>query len=261
MLLFDHSGRLLWQSCLLCIAVGGLLPSPVFGEDYGSVSGQFLYDGEAPAPKILVAESDPTAKDSAVCAAHAIQSEELVIDAETKGIANIFIYLLKAPKSVHPDLKQSKVKEVVFDQKGCRFIPHALFVRTDQEVVVKSNDPIAHNTHTIPIRNTASNFLLQPLNRKGERLSYKAAEFLPIPVKCDIHPWMKANWLILDHPYAAITDSNGRFEIVNLPVGIHSFRVWHERVGWVDRKYEVPVTAGNTTELAPVKVAPAVFEE
>ncbi|MEZ6125260.1 MAG: hypothetical protein R3C49_19095 [Planctomycetaceae bacterium] len=68
-------------------------------------------------------------------------------------------------------------------------------------------------------------------------------------MKCDFHPWMMAYWLVLDHPYAAATDAEGNFTISNLPVGEHEFRIWHERAGYIDRKFMVNVKAGDN---APV---------
>ena len=36
---------------------------------------------------------------------------------------------------------------------------------------------------------------------------------LPVSVSCSIHPWMKARVFCFAHPYFAITDENGNFEI------------------------------------------------
>ena len=109
--------------------------------EYGTISGQFVLDGDVPERNVLVA-AGAAVNNAAICAAANILSDELVVDPQTKGIANIFVYLPKAAQ-VHPRLKESDKKEVVFDQKGCRFIPHALFVRTDQVVLVKSADACA----------------------------------------------------------------------------------------------------------------------
>ncbi|MEX0700622.1 MAG: carboxypeptidase regulatory-like domain-containing protein [Planctomycetales bacterium] len=237
-----------------------LLALPASAAEYGDVSGQFVFEGEIPEREVLIQKGDAGAKDAAVCAADAIPSDALLVDPETKGIRNVFVYLLRA-SDVHPDLRKSAKEEVVFDQKGCRFIPHALFVRTDQKVRVLSDDPVPHNTHTFPLRNQAVNFLLQPNERVGSPVSVALPELLPVQVKCDIHTWMSAYWLVLDHPYAAITDEQGKFAIEKLPAGTHKLRVWHEKVGYVDREYEVTVEAGNTTELPPVKVPAARFEE
>jgi hypothetical protein len=129
-----------------------------------------------------------------------------------------------------------------------------LFVRTDQVVNVLSDDPVAHNTNVQPVRNTPFNSVIKVNERNGVEVKFSAPESLPTQVKCDLHPWMKAYWLILDHPYAAITDADGKFTIKDLPAGDHEFIVWQEGAGYVDRKYKVKVEAGKTTELKPVKV-------
>ena len=55
---------------------------------------------------------------------------------------------------------------------------------------------------------------------------------------------------MLDHPYMAITDSEGRFEIKALPIGKHKFRIWHERADLLERSYEVEIRADETTEIS-----------
>ena len=61
-------------------------------------------------------------------------------------------------------------------------------------------------------------------------------------------------WLIVDHPYAALTDKDGWFSIDNLPVGEHQFKIWHERVGYVESKYKVTVSAGDPIDLPVIKL-------
>ena len=228
---------------------------------YGTISGQFVLDGAVPERELAVKKGDPAARDPAVCAAADVYADDLVIDSESKGIANIFIYKRKA-RNVHPDLVKTPdaQREVVFDQKGCRFIPHTMLVRTDQVVVVKSGDDCAHNTHTYPIRGSGLNMVISPNDRNGVKMEHPISEPMPTQVKCDIHSWMVAYWLILDHPYAAKTDENGKFSIEKLPVGTHEFRVWHERVGWIDRKFVVEVAEG-ANELPVVEVPVARFDE
>lgn len=217
-------------SAAFCVAtLTALTAGTTQAADWGTLSGQFVFEGEIPAAAIEVTGG----KDPEVCKQGELKKGDLVINKESKGVGNVFIYLRKT-KAVHPDLAASKKSEIAFDQKGCEFKPHAMFVRTDQTVMVMSDDPIAHNTHTYTIKNQPVNFLVPGVNRKGIPVKKTVAEILPMQVKCDVHPWMKAYWLILDHPYAAVSDKDGKFKIENLPEGDHEFRVWHERVGYVD---------------------------
>lgn len=219
---------------------------------WGDIEGQFMFDGDVPQLPLLVRQGDAGVKDAAICSADAVPDESLAVNSKSKGIANVFVFLRKADK-VHPDLKASKDKDVHFDQKNCRFLPHALIVRTDQVVVCLSDDGVPHNTHTFPQRNTGDNLVIQPKDRKGITVRLKQAEATPFDVRCDIHPWMSAKWLVVDHPYAAVTDADGKFKITKLPIGQHKFRVWQERAGFIEREWAIDVKEGINT-VAPVKL-------
>lgn len=231
-------------------------------QGWGSISGRFVLEGEVPSVAPLVAKGDPNAKDAAVCAAQDVPNEALLFNKENNGIANVVVYMRRAPK-VHPDLKESKVKQVEFDQKECRFIPHMQIVRTDQSILCKSSDGVAHNVHATPFANSAVNFIVQPNDQTGVEVRMPLAEPVApyVEVKCDIHPWMKAWWVVVDHPYAAITDADGNFTIENLPEGENEFRVWHEKVGFINRKLVVDVKAGGTLKLETVSVPLASFKD
>jgi len=60
------------------------------------------------------------------------------------------------------------------------------------------------------------------------------------------------SWLIItEHPYVAITDENGNFEIRNIPAGEWKFRFWHERPGNIRQLVrdgsELPLEKGALT--------------
>lgn len=230
--------------------------------EWGGVSGQITVSGTVPERVLLHAKGAPI-KDAEVCAAVDTYSEDVIVDKDSKGLANVFVYLAKAPKAIHPDLKEPKEATMLFDQKGCQFLPHCMIVRKGQSVEVISNDAVAHNTHTYPIKNNAVNVVISPNKGKGmgEMVPCTVAERLPIQVKCDYHPWMIAYWMILDHPYAAITDKDGKFTIENLPEGDHELVIWHEKVGYIDRKFKATVKKGAVSELKAVAVDAKKFTE
>jgi hypothetical protein len=247
-----------WALALTILAV----TTSAQAADYGDLAGQFVLDGAIPklAPRVM--KGDQKVRDPQCCSAQSVSNDTLVVNKDNKGIQHIFVYLKSVSKSkIHPDLKASKKKEVVFDQKGCQFTPHTMLVRTDQQVVVKSGDNIPHNTHSIPIFNKGENFIVAANDREGVKMpKFVIKERLPIEVKCDIHGWMSARWLILDHPYAAITDKDGKFTIPKLPAGDYEFIVWHERVGYINKTLKVAIKKDATTDLKAVKVAAAKFE-
>ncbi len=227
-------------------------------KEYGTITGRFVLEGDIPQLKPLVAAGDVGVNNAEVCAGANIPDDSLAVDPKTKGIANVFVYLLKAEK-VHPNLKESAKKEIDFDQKSCRFTPHALFVRTDQVVLVKSSDNCAHNTHTVSVKNQEQNSSLAANDRTGIPFKNRLPEKSPIKIECNIHPWMRAYWLVLDHPYGAVSDSAGKFTIADLPAGEHELIVWQERVGYVNRKFKVTVAGGTTTDVGTIAVPVAKF--
>src|SRR5438876_887510 len=48
-----------------------------------------------------------------------------------------------------------------------------------------------------------------------------------IPIKCNIHSWMRSYLGVLDHPYLAVTKDDGAFTIPNLPPGTYTLTTWH----------------------------------
>jgi hypothetical protein len=211
-----------------------------------TLSGVITFDGTVPALKPAVAKGDMTVKDAAVCAADEVPNEELVVNKDNQGIANVFIYLGKAPAGTKAEVPS---EPVIFDQKGCKFLPHCLLVHAGQTVLVKSGDDVPHNTHTNPVRNDGFNKVVAANDRAGIPLKYPKAERLPVKVVCDFHNWMKAWHLVLDHPYMAVTDADGKFTIPNLPAGKHEFIVWQEKAGYLNKKYEVELKKGDNKEV------------
>lgn len=226
--------------------VADLTTAPLLAAGTGTVSGQITLEGAAPALAPLVSKGSTTVKDAAVCGVQGVPNEALVVDPKSNGIANVFVFLPKAPAGYKAKVP---AQAVVFDQAGCVFLPHALCVQTGQTVNVLNGDPITHNTHTYPSRNLGFNSAIGASNRTGVPLTYSKPERLPVKVTCDFHPWMAAWHLVLDHPFMAVTDAEGKFSIAGLPAGTHTLSVWQEKSGWVNRELKVTVKADGNTEV------------
>lgn len=142
----------------------------------GDFSGQYVLVGDIPEPNVQVQP----------CAGGPIVDGSLKVDAISKGIANIVVYLPKAPDGTPP---LAKGPAPVFDQQACQFVPRVMTVRAGQIPVVKSNDPFPHNVRSSFIRNRPFNFVVGGVNRIGVPCKgIVKAEPLPMPIRCDIHP-------------------------------------------------------------------------
>lgn len=247
------TNHFLWRATLVATLSACILPvaSPIQAQKWGNLSGKFVLDGDVPAPDEIVNMKEP------ICTAKVL-TDELVVNKENKGIANLFVFIPAAKKpAVHPSLAKSKDKEAVLDQKNCQFLPHAQVMRTDQILMVKSMDNCNHNTRPNPIKNNPVNFTVPPNSREGLPWKVNVAENLPTQIKCDIHPWMSAYCLVLDHPYGVATDKDGKFKIENLPAGELEFRYWHERAGYVEKSVKITIEDGKTKDLGTIKVPAA----
>jgi plastocyanin len=225
--------------------------------EWGSIEGQFVLDGKIEVPDKFPAGAASVAAKAATCAKVAIPDDTLIVNPKNNGVANVFIYLQKAPADVHPDLKAVPTTKKTLDQPSCRFIPHGSTLRVGQPLNVINTDTEGHNTHTNPVAGNAENFSIAAGDKAGKEVTFAMSETLPVKINCDIHSWMETYVLVKDHPYVAVTDADGKFMIENLPVGEHTFRVWHERQGYLNREYKVKVVAGKNPPLATEKIPAA----
>lgn len=217
----------------------------------GTFSGRVIFKGAAPSPKVMY-EKGKAPKESDVCSKDgAIMVEDLLVGADN-GIANVFIYLDKAPKGFKAT---PPTEPIVFDQKNCTFLTHALICQVGQPVQITNADDVPHNTKNFPLKNDQINPTVGKKDQVGVTVVYKKAENKPVGVKCDFHAWMSAYHLPIDHPFGAVTDKDGNFKIENLPAGDYQFKIWHERAdggkgGFLESKYKVSVKA----DMKPVDI-------
>ena len=212
---------------------------------------------------------DTTGKDSEVCGKHKIPDESLLVDPKSKGIANALVFARKTSR-VHESHQQAAKDEVVFDQKDCVFLSHVAPVRVGASVVIKNSDSISHNTNIAP----QADVNINPLLPSNEQLKHKfsRAQTTPVPVGCNIHPWMKAYILPRNDSYVAVTRADGSFEIANLPAGEEiEFQVWHERAAgvqgaleakkdWAKGRFKLKLQAGETKDLGAIAVSARAFK-
>ncbi|GAB4152271.1 MAG: hypothetical protein Tsb009_28080 [Planctomycetaceae bacterium] len=221
---------------------------PKNGSGPGTFSGTVVFDGAPPAVGAPSAFNPNDAKTDKFCVANKgmVKDFSLVVHPQTKGVKNVFVYLQKKPRGYTP--KAAPKTPVVFDQKACTFVPHALALRAGQPVEVRNSDQTSHNTHTNPLSpgNDAYNKSLGP-NQK-DSFTYESGERLPVKVVCDIHNWMAAYHLPVDHEFFAITDENGKFKIEGLPPGDYSFTLWHEKSGYLEKSFEITIEGGDTVD-------------
>ena len=187
-----------------------------------------------------------------------------VVKVTAGRLENVFVYLKggAADKNSFPVPSDP----AVLDQQGCRYHPRTLGVMTDQKFEVRNSDPTTHNVHPSPKVNPEWN-QSQPQGAPPIDQVFKRKEVI-IPIKCNQHPWMKANVAVLDHPFFAVSDSAGSFSIKGLPPGEYEIEAWHEKYGAKTMKVKVDAKSDAKADFAyeassaytpgTLKVEPAV---
>jgi hypothetical protein len=214
--------------------------SAAHAQQWGNVKGTITWAGKD-IPKQLPIAAVNNHADKMACHkdGNVVVDEKWVVNPKNKGLKSAFVWLInedvknKAPLPIHPNLAAPKETKVVIDQPLCAFVPHALALREGQVLVAKNSAAVAHNvkwTGRDGTPNAGGNVLVAP----GGTFEIKGlvADRLPVKIECNVHPWMNGWVRIFDHPYYAVTDANGAFELKNAPAGTYRLIVWHGSGGW-----------------------------
>lgn len=200
----------------------------------GTIKGTVTFAGAIP-PRQKV----QITKDVQVCGNVPHYKEDLVVTGNRR-IANVVVRITNVNKGKSIDALGA---EFVLDQDGCTFKPHVVLVPAGAELSILNSDGILHNVHTFSEKNTPIN-VAQPKFKKKITQTFNEPEY--IRVACDVHNWMGGYIVVVDHPYYAITDENGHFELTDVPAGTYILEYWQETLG--TRTAEVTVTEGGTVE-------------
>lgn len=174
---------------------------------------------------VAPAELSVSGEDPA-CRRRPRHDESLRIDPKSLGVADVFVWLAGTPPGVHPSFRESRNKPIELRQRECRFEPHLVAVQCGQELLIRNLDETGHNVSFDSFDNPGFSNVLPSSYRYSHR--FVQPEAIPFKANCNIHPWMSAYLLVLDHPYMAISDPQGRAVLKNLPAGRQRIRAWHE---------------------------------
>ena len=218
-------------------------PVPVvFGspaESGSSLQGQVKFDGTAPKPTRIDMSQDP------LCAkAHSTpaSTEDVVVGANG-GLENVVVYVSDGLTTHN---FQPPQQPAVFEQKGCQYKPHVLAMQASQKLDIVNSDETTHNIHPSPNNNREWN-MTQPHGTPLEQTF--AREEIAIPVKCNVHPWMKGYIAVFKHPFFAVTDKTGHFDIKDVPPGNYTITAWQEKLGTQVQKITVGTGEAKTLDF------------
>jgi len=205
-----------------------------------TVSGRVLYTGSLPKP-----ERVPVHRDSKFCG-ETVSINKIQVEHASGGIDGVVISVegINRGKPLVPD------KTVItFENRTCRFVPRTNAAVVGSVLEILNSDPILHNTH-MRIDSRSGPTILNVVQPAGVDVIIKTLQIAGFfDIRCDAHTFMQASMHVFEHPYFAVTDSTGRFEMAQVPPGTYRLRMWHEALGARTKTITVPSTGSLTVDL------------
>jgi plastocyanin len=218
------------------VKAGG--PASTTPSGAAAIKGVVKLEGNPPKAKPISMAADPS------CAKqHPGLVSTLEVVADSKGeLENVLVFVADGlgDRTFDPPKEAA-----VISQKGCLYQPRVLAVQANQPIEVVNDDPTAHNIHPTPANNREWNKAELPGAKVEESF---AREEVAIPVKCNIHPWMRGYIAVLKNPYFAVTKQDGSFDLPNLPPGRYTIKAWHEKLGTSTQT--ITIGANQTKEIS-----------
>src|SRR3954470_10259687 len=223
-------------------AQGGYQVVPV--SNGGTITGIVKWGGAEPRGLDVAVNKDPEICDPQ---SHKTVDLERMVLGPDNGVANTVIFLknISSGKGMNlPEVRRT------LDQKQCRYEPHILLVPQSAQLQMKSSDPVLHTVHMegAATFNVAFPFTNRVITREMDTPGV-------VNLQCNGgHVWMNAEAIVVSHPYYAVTDRDGKFQLTDVPAGDYQVVAWHE--GWrvLGRKTTLDVFSQKS-------IARAVFSE
>jgi plastocyanin len=150
------------------------------------------------------------------------------------------VYLESAPRGAFEQVEPGRA---VMDQRNETFVPHVLAVTAGTVVEFPNSDRIYHNVFSLS--KTARFDLGRYAVGRSKSVRFDRPGI--VRVFCDIHSHMNAFVLVFSHPFFAVSDADGRYEIDDVPPGAYNVIAWNEGVASEPKPVTVP--DGAATEL------------
>lgn len=152
------------------------------------------------------------------------------------GLADVVVFISDGlPARQWPRPGQPLVLRI----KGCLYEPYVSAVRAEQPIHIMSGDEVLHNALIVPgaAGNTSRNLAILP-ELKLAKFTLGAPELFA-RISCDVHPWEHHYLSAFDHPFFAVTNERGEFQLPRLPKGRYTIEAHHRKCGVLRRHIEV----------------------
>ncbi len=205
----------------------------------GSISGRVLINGEVPSDSTITVTPTGTP-----CGA-TVPDQSLVHSGPTLANAVVWVTDIRSGRALPIERRFEIVHE------HCLVQPRVVAATIGSTINVRNEDPLLYRLRAL---RDGTNDTLGIIRMSDEGQVVPNDEIAKAPglvaIDCDQHPWAKAWVAVFDHPYFAVTGTDGAFKIDSLPPGAYHVRIWHERAkAPVEESVEVKAGADAALEV------------
>ena len=191
-----------------------------------AVEGTIVYTGPVPMG-VYVVEANAT-------------REVIVVDKE-KRLKDAVVWLEGVKGAAQP-----KKEAIVIDQQNYFFIPSVLAIAAGQEVEFLNSDGANHGVMAASPEGKNSFNIVTPPGQSHKHQFVSAKQ--PVRIGCPLHAGMGAWVCVFDHPYFAVTDKAGQFQLPAVPPG--KYKLWVRHLdGGMKKSQQVTVEEGKPLSL------------
>lgn len=216
------------RSLILPLALALLAAAPA----YADIQGRIRLAAPAPDPASVDMSSDP------FCFRRSPHARAQSLRVSEGGLQDVFIHLVRPEAPPRP----APLTAAHLTARDCTLEPRVLGVQAGQRVTLASEDQTLHALRIHDAAGTQD----RRLPKAGMAFEHRFTRpQVMARITCDVHPWMQAFVGVVAHPYFAVTDETGRFQIPTegLPDGRYPVALWHEVLG--TRSATVAVSGGE----------------
>jgi hypothetical protein len=209
-----------------------VIPSPGNIGQRGLVRGRVVFPADRTLPKPRPVAIDQIKGADVWAPFGHLNYADRLVHQENRGIANAVVSLqpdsdYKAPRL--PVERSAPGRHTIRAAAG-QFEPRVVAVHASDRVTFENRLPVPTNIRFTTTTGDPFNVLLATgMEHTTDPLRTSSA---PDQFASSIYPWMTGWVWVFEHPYFAVTDADGGFEIANVPIGSWRVIVWHEIAGY-----------------------------
>lgn len=141
-----------------------------------------------------------------------------------------------------------QMQKVVLNR--CQASKYVIGYKNGEDILLENTDPIKHEIAVYEVNGV---YKFQTTNKSvvAHRTQVRSTFMKPnsheMILKCNLHPFLQTRGFMVENPYYAVSDEEGRFLIEDIPAGTYEVWAWHPFVP--TQKGTITIEPGKEAEI------------